>query len=1022
MPIYRSYTLLNRLLFMAMFATTLWIGSGVNTLAGEFPEIYDTEPDTKTPRLAPLAAAEQFKVPEGFKVALFAGEPDVRNPVALTWDSRGRLWVAENYTYAERAKKFDRNLCDRVLIFEDTDGDGRFDSRKVFTEQVQFLTSVEVGFGGVWLTCSPHLLFIPDANHDDVPDGAPQVMLDGFSIGADNYHTMANGLRWGPDGWLYGRCGASSPGLIGVPGMPQEKRVPLNGGIWRFNPQTKVFEVLAHGTTNPWGLDWNDVGETFFTNTVTGHFWHLIPGARFRRSATVDPNPYAYVLMEQHADHQHFATKLLGAEADAHGGGHAHCGLLIYSGDNWPAPYRGRMFTLNLHGHRINSDRIERQGSGYVSRHEADFAFAADQWFRGLDLNCGPDGGVFALDWSDVGECHEHNGIHRSSGRIFKITFGAPKRSETRDLATLSPIELVRLHEHANEWYCRMARLQLLERARAGVKIDAALPELNRLTESSVPESMRIRALCTLNLLGGISFERKLELLRDRSEHVRVWALRFLTDELPLDTVMGRRHPQAADDLRSELLSVLTRAAREDATALMRLMLVSAMQRLPLASRKVLAEPLLSHAEDAADRNIPIMAWYGLMPLAESAPAELARLGAICKFPLTRRLIARRLAESIRESTEPVDILLDAAATDAALARDVLNGMSEGLQGLRKAPKPARWDTLAEKLASDANVGERVRELSLLFGDGRALDEVKRIALDTQAPLTSRRSALQTLIESRPPELREICEKLLQTRFLNATAVKGLSLFDDAAIGVKLAKSYRDFHPTERGSVIETLVSRPSFATALLDEIGVGRIPRVDLPAFQARQITSFNNETLTKRLTEVWGQLREADDEKRQLIAELKTQLTKEALSKGDKGRGRAVFNTLCVSCHSLYGEGGRIGPDLTGSGRADLSYLLDNIVDPSAVVGADFRMAIVSLTDGRILNGIVATRTERALTVQTPTERVTIEMIDVKKMRESPQSLMPEGLLQTLTAEQIRDLIAYLMHPTQVPLPEEK
>jgi putative membrane-bound dehydrogenase-like protein len=994
-----------------------------NAIAADFPEIYDTEPDTKTPRLAPLAAAEQFKVPDGFKVSLFAGEPDVRNPVAMTWDSRGRLWVAENYTYAERAKKFDRNLRDRVLIFEDTDGDGHFDSRKVFTEQVQFLTSVEVGYGGVWLMCSPHLLFIPDANHDDIPDGAPQVMLDGFGIGADNYHTMANGLRWGPDGWLYGRCGASSPGMIGVPGTPQEKRVPLNGGIWRFNPRTSVFEVLAHGTTNPWGIDWNDVGETFFSNTVTGHFWHVIPGVHFKRSASVDPNPYAYVLMDQHADHQHFASlKLVGADADTLGGGHAHCGLLFYAGDNWPDTYRGRMFTLNLHGRRINSDRIEREGSGYVARHDKDFAFSSDLWFRGLELSCGPDGGVFALDWSDVGECHEHNGVHRNSGRIFKISYGTPKRSEIRDLATLSPLELAHLHEHANEWNCRMARLQLLERVRAGLKVDAALPELNRLSENTRSEPIRIRALCTLNALGEINFDRKRELLRDRSEHVRVWALRFLTAELPLDTVMGRRHPQATDDLRTELLSELTRAAREDSSALMRVMLISTLQRLPFASRKSVAEPLLAHAEDAADHNIPLMAWYSLMPLAESLPSELAHLGAVCKFPITRRLIARRLAESIRGGTAPLDILLDAAAGDVALARDVLNGMSEGLQGRRKAPKPARWDAIAEKLSSDATVGERVRELSLLFGDGRALDEVKKIALDAQAALTARRAALQTLIECRPPELREICESLLQTRFLNATAAKGLALFDDAAIGVKLAKSYRDFHPTERGSVIETLVSRPSFAAALLEEISAGRIPREDLPAFQARQITSFNNDALNKRLTEVWGQLREADEEKRQLIKGLKTQLTKETLAAGDKSRGRAVFNKVCAGCHSLYGEGGRVGPDLTGSGRADLDYLLDNVVDPSAVVGADFRMSVVILTDGRVLNGIVAARTERALTLQTPTERVTLEMSDIKKIRESPQSLMPEGLLQSLTAEQVRDLIAYLMHPAQVPLAEGK
>ncbi len=239
-------------------------------------------PDTETSKALPMPAAEaarSFRLPPGFKATLFASEPDVRNPIAMAWDARGRLWVAENYTYSERSLKFDPKLRDRVLIFEDTDGDGRHDRRMVFTDDVQRLTSVEIGLGGVWLMCPPQLLFVPDRNRDDVPDGPAEVILDGFDVPAENYHNVANGLRWGPDGWLYGRCGASAPGEIGVPGTAKNLRVPLRGGLWRFDPKAKVFEALNSGTTNPWGHDWNEFGEPFFINTVNGHLWHAITGA-----------------------------------------------------------------------------------------------------------------------------------------------------------------------------------------------------------------------------------------------------------------------------------------------------------------------------------------------------------------------------------------------------------------------------------------------------------------------------------------------------------------------------------------------------------------------------------------------------------------------------------------------------------------------------------------------------------------------------------------------------------------------
>src|SRR5262245_39991902 len=234
-----------------MKKTLLLLLAPLSLGASEFPALYNSEQDKSKPMSA-LEAAAKMRLPPGFKATVFAAEPDVQNPIALAWDARGRLWVAENYSYAAGGKKFDLNLRDRILIFEDTDGDGRFDLRKVFTDELQMLTSIEVGLGGVWVMCPPQLSFISDRNGDDVPDGPPEVVLDGFTVPPENYHTFANGLRFGPDGWLYGRCGASSSGELGVPGTPVEQRIPVRGTIWRFHPRRKIVEALSCGTTNPW--------------------------------------------------------------------------------------------------------------------------------------------------------------------------------------------------------------------------------------------------------------------------------------------------------------------------------------------------------------------------------------------------------------------------------------------------------------------------------------------------------------------------------------------------------------------------------------------------------------------------------------------------------------------------------------------------------------------------------------------------------------------------------------------------
>jgi putative heme-binding domain-containing protein len=316
---------------------------------------------------------------------------------------------------------------------------------------------------------------------------------------------------------------------------------------------------------------------------------------------------------------------------------------------------------------------------------------------------------------------------------------------------------------------------------------------------------------------------------------------------------------------------------------------------------------------------------------------------------------------------------------------------------------------------------EFMQELRTVFGEGRALDEVKETAQNDKADLSSRQAALKTLIAARPPFLREVCESLLEVRGMGAVAARGIALFDDPALGLRMVQSYRKLLPVDRNAVLDVLTTRPSFAKALLDSMGddKGQIARADITAVHARQIRSLNDAALTRQLGDVWGELHESSADKRKVITDLKTKLDRDHLAPANLSMGRLVFQSVCASCHTLYGEGGKIGPDLTGSGRANIDYLLENIVDPSAVVSADFRMSVLTLKDGRVLSGLIRSVTPHGVTLRTVTEEVAVEKTQIAKQEISPASMMPDGLLPALQPDQVRDLIAYLMHPVQVELP---
>lgn len=576
--------------------------------------------------LSPAEALQRITVPPGFRVELFAAEPDVLQPIAFDFDDRGRLWVVECFSYPD----FKPEDQDRVLIFTDDNGDGKFDQRKAFLSNGHHLSGITWGFGGVWLCSAPNLIFIPDANGDDLPDGPPVIRLDGFT--RDAQHNMVNGLAWGPDGWLYGRHGILKNSLVGPPGAPDKDRVLLNCSIWRYHPIRKVFEVVAHGTTNPWGLDWDENGQAFFSNNVIGHMWHLIPGAHYQRMYGEDFNPHFYELMKAASDHLHWQgadwTRARGqAQHNELGGGHSHCGLMIYQGGDWPDEYRQTLMMGNVHGNRLLFDRIERHSSGYAAKHGGNFLMANDPWFRSTMCGYGPDGDVFVADWNDLGECHDYDGAYRASGRIYKITHGSPKPLAPFDLVKLPDSGLVKLQLHKNDWFVRHARRLLQERHAAG-KLDGKTRDaLQRILRDNPDVTRKLRALWSLHVTGGIADEQLATLLRHENEHVRWWTLKLVTDEKP-----------------QQFKNQITDMAKNDSSALVRLGVASALQRLPHEERLPIARALLQRSEDAIDPGIPLMIWYGLEPAIKANPQHGAELLAHCKIPLLRQFIARRLA------------------------------------------------------------------------------------------------------------------------------------------------------------------------------------------------------------------------------------------------------------------------------------------------------------------------------------------------------------------------------------------
>ena len=973
--------------------------------------IEDTSEEPKTDAVDELLSAEQaaatMVVPDGFQVTLFAGEPDVQQPVGFCFDDRGRIWVAEAYNYPNHGTK----PGDRIVILEDSDGDGKFDKRKVFFDQLNYVTGIEVGFGGAWVMSPPFFYFIPDKDGDDVPDSKPELLLDGFGNHA-NSHNLANGFAWGPDGWLYGTHGRTNFSRIAKPGTPDEQRVQFDGGVYRYHPVKHTWEPYADGTTNPWGIDWNDVGDSFVTNCVNPHLFQVIQGAHYEPWRNRESSRYAYERISTIADHLHYLGgpnfhEGIGSDAeDAMGGGHAHCGTMIYLGDNWPDSYRNSVFTNNIHGKRVNNDLLTRSGSGYVASHGKDLLKSKDPWHMGVTIQYGPDGGVYVSDWSDTGECHSIKNTQRETGRIFKVTYGAPSYQPV-DIASLTNDELVQKQLHKNDWHVRHARRVLQERASRGDDMSGVRKSLLQLFDANQDIPRKLRAVWALYVIGGIDESFLLKQLNHESEYIRGWAIRLLCEGPDLSTAAMNRFIAMAD---------------KDPSAHVRLQLSSSLQRWKPEDRWSVAAELLQHKEDVGDMNLPLMNWYAIEPLIDHDLQRFVDLALEARIPLVRNHIARRVA-SHKDSLRGMNLLSErlSKATDSAFQNDLLSGMLLGLEGRRSVGMPAEWTSAYSRLesSSDEKVRQSATELALVFDDPRALVLLSKVAADQNAKPKERARAIRSLVAKKGPNVASLLVELVRDAEVRREAIRGLAEFDHESTSRLLLDSYPAFDADAKQDALQTLASRSNWGASLLDAVEANRIPRKDISAFTARQLQSLGNQALNDRIAKLWGEMRSTSADKKQLIGKYRKLLTPAFVGKANASAGRALFQKHCSNCHKLFGEGGAIGPDITGAQRTNIDYVLENLVDPSAAVAKDFQMELIRTETGRVITGMIVDESDSAITIQTANEKVVLPKSEIEERSLSKVSMMPDGLLQTLTNDQIRDLIGYLASPMQVDLP---
>jgi putative heme-binding domain-containing protein len=576
-----------------------------------------------------------------------------------------------------------------------------------------------------------------------------------------------------------------------------------------------------------------------------------------------------------------------------------------------------------------------------------------------------------------------------------------------------------------------MARRKITEAAAQHPVDEKLISRARELLGSSKSADVRLRLMWWLSATqspGNPSVWK--ERLQDPDSDVRHWAVRLLVEQ---------------SGSEAGVVKEFERLAKEDPSPVVRLALASALQRLPGADRWGIASHLFQHTEDKLDHNLPQMLWYGIEPVVPEAPAKALQLAKGSQLELPAALISRRLSEMRSDLSNA--LLLEAIAkaasgTEAAL---FLKPLAEALQGRFGVPTPKEWAAayhrtgeLAKDL-KDSNAKQALLDARIAVGvamnDDKAWRELRAVAEDPKATFERRQKAVQTLAAGSDQELAGILFRLLEEGPLRAEALRaGASLTLEGKTSAKalppffdaVLSKYQTLNASEKAAAVQSFSGRIQTAHLLMDAVESKRVPHTDLSMFVARQMAGLKDTELSHRIEKLWGKVDvSTTGQKAEAAAKeqarLRSILTDRYVKTADRAKGRQLFQNICGQCHQLFGEGGKIGPELTGSNRANIDYILENVTNPSAIIGKDYELHIFTLKDGRVVSGMVRAEDDQLLTVQSPGGEERVRKVDIRSEDKPGISMMPEGLFSALSKEEMRDLLGYLASPQQISLTGE-